>query len=346
MYPYLRGLQGYPYSSVFWQDILYNQPPVGLDVRLTIDLDLQKSADEWLGELSGAVIMLNANSGEIIVMASHPYFDASLIEEEWDNLVNNSEAPLINRVTQGVYPPGTTLLPFILASQIEMNDDLSDYESLLSDSRINSSCATPIEEDLSWASLISHGCLYAQEQLGQKIGYEPLNHTYQKVGFFSEPNLHLMVAEADPSSVEEDSEFIRGENPFNVSPLQMALAASAITNNGVLPGPRIINAYQDPNGDWVTLPKLSSNEQVFSAEITDQVINIIKIKDRPYWQATALVQTETESITWFVAGSTSEWPGQPMSLVVLLETDNPLLAAEIGQSLLEESLQNLSGANN
>ena len=103
---YLRGLSGNSGLSVWWQHILYGQPPPGLDVRLSLDLTLQRQADNLLRGQLGALVLLNAQSGEILAMASHPVFDANQLAELWDSLVADPASPLLNRAVLGVYPPG------------------------------------------------------------------------------------------------------------------------------------------------------------------------------------------------------------------------------------------------
>lgn len=112
---YLRGLEGNPSRLIWSHHLLYGTPPPGLDVRLSIDLDLQKAADDLLGRHTGAIILLNAQSGEILVMASHPAFDPNLLDLNGDALRNDPGAPLVNRAAQGAYPPGSLLDPLLAA---------------------------------------------------------------------------------------------------------------------------------------------------------------------------------------------------------------------------------------
>src|SRR5690606_21378296 len=63
---YLRGLQGNPTSLILWEQLLYGTPPAGLDVRLSLDLSLQTKADQLLGIHRGAIILMNAETGEIL----------------------------------------------------------------------------------------------------------------------------------------------------------------------------------------------------------------------------------------------------------------------------------------
>jgi hypothetical protein len=103
---YLRGLQGNPASRVWWEHLLYGQPPPGLDVRLSIDLALQEKADSLLGDRAGAAILLNAASGEILAMASHPTYDPNRLDDLGEELNRDSASPLVNRAAQGRYPAG------------------------------------------------------------------------------------------------------------------------------------------------------------------------------------------------------------------------------------------------
>lgn len=112
---YLRGIQGNPASVLWWERMIYGTPPPGLDVRLSIDLALQAQADELLGDHTGALILMNAQTGEILAMASHPTYDPNSLDTQGDALTQDPTAPLLNRATQGLYPFGTTMLPLIRA---------------------------------------------------------------------------------------------------------------------------------------------------------------------------------------------------------------------------------------
>lgn len=340
MFPYLRGYEGYPYSERLWQEIIYNQPPQGLNVRLTLDLTLQRTADYLLGDNVGTAILMNASSGEILAMASHPYFDAANLVTDWDSLINDEDAPLINRATQGLYPPGAALMPFIVKSQLNLIQVTPNPESLFVDLFPNLFCAQPVLEPITWKKLITNGCQSVQVELAERTGVEELLDLYQSVGLFTEPNFNLRVAEVSQPEDVEEFDFFRGLGSFKISPLQMALAASTLTNEGILPGPRIVNAYQNPEGEWITLPKLTSNIQTFTPDEAVSISNLMSLPESPFWQITTTVEAEDgDPITWFVAGTTPDWQGQPITVVVVLERKAPGQAERIGISLIEEVTQ-------
>ena len=130
---YLRGLQGNPARTILWDQLLYGTPPPGLDVRLSINLDLQKTADELLGENKGAVVLLNAETGEILVMASHPTYDPNMLNETGEELLTDPNSPLLNRAAQGNYPIGSTLDPVLLALFGTSSPPLESLTSLYTD---------------------------------------------------------------------------------------------------------------------------------------------------------------------------------------------------------------------
>jgi len=102
----LRGLEYNPLFEVWWNHLIYGQPPPGMDVRLTIDLNLQRQADALLAGKRGALVLMNARTGEILAMASHPTFDSNRLDEDWSALIQDPASPLLNRATLGRYPVG------------------------------------------------------------------------------------------------------------------------------------------------------------------------------------------------------------------------------------------------
>lgn len=345
MFPYLRGSEGYTLTTQLWHELLYNRPPDGLNIRLTIDLELQKSADDLLGDMAGAVVLMNAKSGEILTMASHPYFDAENLIEDWASLTTRDDAPLVNRAAQGQYPPGAALFPFILAQDPQIIKANPDPTSILQSNK-NPGCVYSPGEDLSWNALGTNGCQLAQYELARKLGIDSLLQLYESLGFYTKPDLHLQVAETSIPDVTDQEPFFLGEGQFRVSPLQMAIAASALSNDGVLPGPRIVSAYQNPQGNWATLSKQQSSREILASEKTNFVTDQLSMNHSPYWRVIATTQTdENLPVTWFILGTTSHWQGQPITVVVVLEDHAPEMAEMIGLSLMEQTTRIVPNAS-
>lgn len=103
--PVLRGsLNRTPADDVL--DNLLHRPLTGSDVNLTIDLPAQIAADVALGDQEGAVVVLDLETGAVVVMSSHPTYNPNTLDEQWDVLRQDERAPLLNRATQGLFPVG------------------------------------------------------------------------------------------------------------------------------------------------------------------------------------------------------------------------------------------------
>ncbi len=124
---YLRGTRGNPAAAIWWNHLLYGMSPDGLDIRLSIDLNLQQRADALMEGQRGAVVLLNAQSGEIFVLSSHPTFDPADLNELGMEINKDPDKPLINRTAQGLYPLGTVIRPF--AQAVTQTELQSAYEA-------------------------------------------------------------------------------------------------------------------------------------------------------------------------------------------------------------------------
>jgi hypothetical protein len=79
---------------------------VGEDVRLTIHLPAQVAADLALGDQEGAVVVIEVETGAVLVMSSHPTYNPNTLDDMWETLRDDERAPLLNRATQGLFPVG------------------------------------------------------------------------------------------------------------------------------------------------------------------------------------------------------------------------------------------------
>lgn len=272
---YLRGLQGNPTSLILWEQLLYGTPPAGLDVRLSIDLSLQAKADNLLGNHHGAIILMNAETGEILVMASHPTYDPNKLDEQGESLSNDKNAPLLNRATQGLYPLGNILLPLIRA---RFGDE------------------TPSETEL--------------------------QNFYNQIGLYESPTINM------PIDIDEEK--------LRFSPLQVTLASASLSNDGIIPPPRIAIAVNTLEQGWVVLPALSESHSVNQAGASNEAVLSFVKEQNQFWSHVSQASLDETIVTWYVAGTLPDWQGAPLTLVVVLEENNIPLAEFIGENLMGE----------
>lgn len=335
--PYLRGLKGNPELIIWWHHVLYGQPPPGRDVRLTIDSGLQKLTDRLLIGKRGGAILLNAMSGEILVMASHPAFNANRLDEIWSDLVTDPDTPLVNRVIQGHYQAGSSLGPILLAAVSAQEDLPPEPENLaVTNAKRDQDCALPVDE-LSWSQAIASGCPGAVLQLIDILGEETLNALIADLGFLEPPELDLPTDESTPAPAPENWQAVlTGEEDFRVSPLQMALGAAALSAGGQKPSPHLVLAVNDAQRGWTVILPPGETPRVFSKTAADAAISLLGRPELLIWGSTALTPDGT---AWFVGGTLPAWSGSPLALVVFLEGDEPESAQEIGLTILGAALR-------
>ena len=104
----------------------------GKSLTLSIDIGLQRQAFEALGDHNGALVALNPNDGSILAFVSKPGYDPSKFvlgfdQASWSELRNSPDRPLVNRASSGVYPPGSTLKPFLALAGLEENVRSPDW---------------------------------------------------------------------------------------------------------------------------------------------------------------------------------------------------------------------------
>ncbi len=125
----LRGKDGFKRVIVnsFGREMgrLEEQEPIaGNDLVTTIDLDLQKAAEQAIGDQTGAAIAIDPHTGEILALVSKPSFDPNLFATRisatnWNNLINDPRKPLQNRVIQSHFSPGSVFKVFMAAAGLE-----------------------------------------------------------------------------------------------------------------------------------------------------------------------------------------------------------------------------------
>jgi cell division protein FtsW (lipid II flippase) len=333
---YLRGVRGYPALQQALTNLLYNQPPEGLDVRVSLSLALQERADELLGEATGAVVMINPNNGEILALASHPTYDANLLESDIARLEADTRAPLLNRTTQALFPAGTSLSPFLLAARMagELPEAPADTLTWLDGRSVSCASYTPV--GAGWQSLVSNGCPSAALNLTSAYNGGSLAAFYESLGLYAHPNVPM---DADfnqmPSATPDYIRLALGVEGVDISPLQLALAATTLSAGGVIPAPRLTLSVNTPESGWVILPVAGNAREVFSQVQADRTAELLKVKGQLYWQALGTAEISSRrTLTWCLGGTLPGWNGTPVVVVVLVEADAPGLARHIHRSLI------------
>ena len=239
---------------------LQGEKNIGDNVVTTLNYDLQDTAYEALGKYDGAIVVMEPSTGKILAMVSKPDYDPNNIAEDWDELTaeESESSVLLNRATQGLYPPGSVFKIFTTLEYVHENSDYEDYsfdcngKFTEGDSVIH--CYKNKrhgQEDL--IGSFADSCNSSFASLGLTLNPDSftelcdsmLFNTSLPLRFESSKSSFSLDADADVSTVLETS---IGQGKTLVTPMHMALVVSAIANDGVLMNPYLIDHTENYNG--------------------------------------------------------------------------------------------------
>lgn len=337
--PILRGEHYQPALSLWINHVLYGQPSPGLDVRLSLDAALSQQAASLLAGQSGAMVLLDAASGEVIAMASAPAYDPRTLDQDWAKLSATQDGSLANKAVQVAYPPGNALGPFLLAASRaagaspELPDDLGFW--------VNEryfGCNRQPQNMQSWPELVAAGCPGALAQLGLGLGGDALLSLFSNLGFYSAPSIPFEIAAQNmPASLSRAGAAATGQDGLLLSPLQMARAACTLSNFGELPASRMVLGIERVDGDehWLQpeseLATLNALPSAFAASMAQQLGN----NPLEIWELGARAfDAQGRGYTWHLAGDLAVQGQSNRCVVVLLEGAHPSLAQDMARALL------------
>ncbi len=264
---------------------LLHQPAVGGDVRLTLDLQVQQAAVQALAGYRGAAIAITVPDGRVRALVSAPSFDPNFLDEDWLALVQSPDAPLLNRVTQGLYQPGgvlqTALLAALLAERGPLDRILPTATDVVAVNGLELSCGVaPPREGLTLPEAYQYGCPGAFARLTSLLDTSRIDGALWRFGLLTAPDLQgLATATADspfPLSLEESWEAVTaslvGQGPLVVTPLQVLELVAAVANNGNVPLLRLVDAIRLPgDATWQTVPATGLSRALLTRENARQM---------------------------------------------------------------------------
>ena len=254
-------------SNIFYMEKVANElqgeKSPGDDVTTTLNYELQLRAFDALGRYDGAVVVMEPQTGKILAMVSKPDFDPNYISEEWDEMVSedSDSSALLNRATQGLYPPGSTFKIFTTLAYMHQNPDYAEYvfqckgEYTIDDKTIhchkNKSHGT---EDL--RESFANSCNSSYASLGMTLDLDEFAKLCDSLLFnttlptaFESSQSSFVLSDGDSTSTIMETAI--GQGKTLVTPFHMALITCAIANDGVLMQPYVIDHTTDDEGNLV-----------------------------------------------------------------------------------------------
>ncbi|MFL5927750.1 MAG: peptidoglycan D,D-transpeptidase FtsI family protein, partial [Gaiellaceae bacterium] len=254
----------------------------GNNLVLNIRVNAQKIAETALRGKCGAAVVVNPKTGQVYVMASSPGYDPNKIESPngFSGILHSpaacpgSSAPLLNRATQGLYPPGSTFKTVTAAEALESG--VYTPESHFYDpgycmeygKRISNAGDPEAPEqfgNVNFGQAYQHSINAVFCDIGKRLGARRVIDRAKDFGFYSKPPIELPSTEVaasgefdtrkhglfDDAGLADPGRLAFGQDKLLVTPLQMALVAAGVANNGTVMAPHLVNRVTGPDGGTV-----------------------------------------------------------------------------------------------
>jgi peptidoglycan glycosyltransferase len=250
----------------------------GDSVYTTLDVYLQQVASDEMGVYKGAVIVTEVSTGKILAMVSQPGFDPNRIADIWDSLIeDNNSTVLLNRATQGLYPPGST---FKIITALEyLRENLNSYENYryvcngffkVGNSRIN--CYHGVSHGtVGLIQSFAKSCNSSFSNIGVDLERNRFYDTLGQLMFNGDLPLDLSYKKSSVSVSQSltEAEMVQtaiGQGTTQVTPIHLHMITSSIANNGVLMKPYVIDRVENDAGRLVKTFKPESYGQFMTLE--------------------------------------------------------------------------------
>jgi len=267
----LHGRPGYKKIEVDVQNNVVRtldivEPIHGEDITLNIDYKIQKVAEKAFGEYKGAMVALDPNNGAVLAYVSQPSFDSNLFingidEVNWRRLNDSVHKPLINRVVSGIYPPGSTLKPFVALAALENNIRRPPF-SIIDKGFYNMPNQSKTFKDwkkgghgeVDLIKAIAVSCDTFFYGLGVELGIPKLNIVLRRFGFGEKTNIDMpnekrgLIASDEWKKIKYKKKWYQGETAITAigqgytqtTPIQLALATAKLINSNNDLRPRLL----------------------------------------------------------------------------------------------------------
>lgn len=259
--------------------VLSRIPPVsGSDIKLYLDVKLQQIAEQAFGNFRGSLVALDPKTGGVLALVSRPGFDPNLFvdgidAETWKALNGSPEFPMVNRALRGVYPPGSTIKPFMALAGLELglrtpSDMILDpgFYTLPGSSHRYRDWKKTGHGVVDLHKAVVQSCDTYFYRLAVDMGVEQMHDFLARFGFGNKSGIDLQ-GESSGLLPSKEWKAQRSKQPWYMgetviagigqgyhltTPLQLATATAMLANGGTRIEPRLVQAIRDPvTRQWI-----------------------------------------------------------------------------------------------
>lgn len=362
------------------RDLVTGNEPRGGGVELTLDPQIQQAAVDALNGQRGSIVVLEPDTGRILAMVSVPSYDPNLLashdaaaaRESYEALSTDESRPLINRAIAGdLYAPGSAFKVVTATAMLENGyepDELIDAPTQYSPPGTSHTINNPGEatcgDGSGQATLLQslrQSCNTPFAIAAVEMGEETMREQAEAFGFGQELAIPMAVTPSrfpDATTQAELAQSAFGQFDVRVTPMQMAMVASAIANDGSLMRPYLVERTLSPDLDVlrVTDPEELSVAmgEDSAAQMTEMMVDVVANGtgfraqipgiDVAGKTGTAEISTSIPPHAWFIGFAPAEDPQFAIAVVVEnggyqgFGTDGGSLAAPMARSVLQAAL--------
>ena len=334
----------------------------GNSVALTMDMDIQTTAGNLLGSAKGAIVVMEPSTGRTLALQAYPDFDPNTVEAQWDTLKEDADSPLVNRATQGLYPPGSTFKTVTALAGMEYLSDWQSFQVECTGERVFQDKVihcynNKVHGMVDMKSALAYSCNCYFAALADEIGAGKLAKTMRQVGMDADSRFELETSRnsiylAKGATESELVETAIGQGRTGVTPLYMAMLASAFANDGMMMKPYIVDHVVYPDGTETKNTVPEKLTEICTAEeaaaIRDMMIGVVSggtgtaaaINGVTVAGKTGTAENATGyDHSWFIGFAPAENP--KVAVAVVIENANYGSATPIAGKVMQAALAEL-----
>ncbi len=311
--------------------------PEGNSIVTTIDKNLQKTAYDALKGYAGAVGVLDVTTGKILALVSTPSYNPNELSVQWEELNQRTDAPFLNRMTNGLYPPGSTFKLVTTMAYLQKHDAADFSYTCSGMARFRNTTVHCFDETAhgtqNLQEAFANSCNTAYAYMGEQITAEEFQKVAEQLGIGMAWEETLSYKAGSFSMQEDTADAVWVQNTFGqgevlVTPFWQLLLTAGIANGGTLQLPYLTERMENCNGEILRSYGSEGTKMLMTTEearlLTEYMVAASKDKMQEFAQRgisvagkTGSAETAEGTHSWYVCFAPAEKP--EIAVVVLME---------------------------